>query len=268
MSEVTFNEEVTAAELNNLAVDLGMTEFSYFEDNMPYAVHKLNQITADLVSAGVLRTGANKELGCEVEALNGKAYVQAGVIVFESGAKIRITEPVEIEIIPGTIIYAFYDTTTGKASIETSETTPAGDYVLLAEVDTEGVLADRRSSCVSNVVLPADTPNTYREITAVFEYNSHPSEIDIDVGTSAFSYIFIKNGAKRYHSSGSPSYRWGPVLANAYHLIEGEEVIGYMGPYQNDADESLYITKQGQHLHVRVNGGTKGYIYTLNFVIM
>ncbi len=243
MSEITYNEEVTAEALNNIAVDLGSATFKYFEDNKPYAVEELNQITADLVSSGVLRTGENGALGCEVVLSNGKAYVQEGVIVFESGAKIRITEPVGIDIVPGTVIYVFYDSTTGKASLAASETTPSGDYVLLAQVDADGVIADRRSSCVSKAITAADAQNVYKEFTRDIIEGEN---VEIDIENGNFSYICLKYVIE-WSEDGQHSWIREPYGANMKSLKEGESA-----DFVAATDQSIrmVVTREGMRLKI------------------
>lgn len=263
MQEITFNEETNDEEINYIAIDLGSTNFSKFENNKPYAVNQLNQITADLVGKGVLRTEANGALGCEVTSTDGKAYVQKGVIVFGDGAKIRIKEPVEIEIIPNAIICATHDPYIGTAQIEISSVVPISDYVLLAEVDAEGVIIDRRSGCVAKTSFVADVPNTYTEMQVEHLCAGTYEEFVIDVGTAAFSYIFIGDGSWKY---GTQSKKWSPYYQNGFYLAEGEETTVIMAT--NGVSTILNFTKEGQRLNVMMDNGVKNATYTLKIVAM
>ena len=146
------NTVVTAEDLNNIAVDLGDATFSAFS-NSKFGVDKLNEITADLVDKGVLTTGDK----CEPVVSNGKVYIKSGVIVFGSGAKIKITEPVEITAILGGYIYGYNDTLTGKASIVCNTETPTiGDFVMLAQIDNSGNVIDKRTLCEAKALKNAD----------------------------------------------------------------------------------------------------------------
>lgn len=272
MSEVTYNEEVTAETLNDIAVDLGVTEFSYFEDNVPYAVNQLNQITADLVSPGVLRTLGNVSMGCEVITSGDKAYVDGGVIVFESGAKIRITKPVEVNLIAETYIYALNDPTTGRASLEVSEAAPSGDYVLLAEVDADGVIADRRTACVAKVMLTADTPNTYTEVRAVLKDISYSdgsytnNKITVNMGTNAYSYIMLVGGERVYNGE-----TLSIVLKDPNPFLSEDGVQKRIGVYINGITQTIYVTRNGQYQEIEIIGGEGVYAkgtYTLDLMVM
>lgn len=259
MSEITYNEEVTAEALNNIGVDLGLTEFSVFENNMPYAVHQLNQITSDLVSPGVLRAGEDGALGCEVIASEGIAYVQPGVIVFASGAKIRINEPKGVELIPGTYIYATADSITGAAGLEVSTAEPTGDYVMLAAVDAEGTLADRRSASVARVMLTADAQNVYREYTTTVPENySGTKSVELNVGTNAFLYVAILGGK----SSKNELVAYGN---NMVKLEDSETVSKHMGRNEGEALYTIHIKREGQILTIDQHKGTD---LTINLMIV
>lgn len=263
MAEITYNEEVTAESLNNLAVDLGDTTFKYFENNKPYAVEELNQITSDLVSSGVLRTGENGALGCEAVLANNKIYVQAGVIVFESGAKIRITEPVEIGLVAGTFIYALYDSTTGRASIEVSESTPSGDYVLLAQVNADGVITDRRCCCVSKAITAADAKNVYKEFEVVIEAGTEYAYVDM--GSNSFSYVFLK-GVKRITISSDTENTYVASGNNAKLLEEGNEIDMWIAYEEMDGTAHVNFKQEGQRLGVAVWDYPGDYVYNKSVV--
>lgn len=259
------NTAVTLEDLNNVAVDLGHADFSAF-DTEKFGVDKLNQITSDLVSSGVLRTGENGALGCEVIVSDGKAYVQAGIIVFASGAKMRITDPVGIDLLPNTFIYAMLDLATGTAKLEASENEPAGDYVLLAKVDADGTLADRRSSCVAKVNLTADPQNIYREFTVSVELD-YGGVTEVDVGSSAFSYIYVIK-SKKTTTSETNSYT--PRYENASPLLDGAEEVSISLSKSRDYTQDRYgFRKEGQYLFItNLEGETVCKKKTLSFILM
>lgn len=152
MGEILDNQEVTTQTLNNIAIDLGATTFSAFSGEK-FGVDKLNDITKALVGKGITQ-GANK---CEPYISGGDLYINTGTIIFLSGAKMRITSPLKVEIQNGTYIYALNSTDTNMAEIVVSETAPTtGDYVKLAAVDASGGLTDLREWAQSNVLLASN----------------------------------------------------------------------------------------------------------------
>lgn len=161
------NAVVTAEDLNNIAVDLGDATFSAFSDEK-FGVDKLNEITADLVGKGVLTIGDR----CEPIISGGKVYIKSGVIVFGSGAKIKITEPVEVGAAAGDYIYAYNDVLTGKASIIASAEMPTtGGYVMLARINDAGAVEDLRNLAVAKVLFAADFSVQTFSDTAIVDAN-------------------------------------------------------------------------------------------------
>ena len=161
------NAVVTAEDLNNVAIDLGDTTFSAFSDEK-FGVDKLNEITADLVGKGILTTGDR----CEPIISGDKVYIKNGVIVFGSGAKIRIESPVEIAAAAGDYIYAYNDVLTGKASIIASAEMPDADdekVVMLAQIDGAGTLADKRILSVAKALSASDFSVQTFSNTIVYE---------------------------------------------------------------------------------------------------
>ena len=140
MSEsILYDAAVTSEDLQNIAVDLGSPEFTFGETK--FGADALNGITAAMVNAGVLNT-LNK---CNVTVSGGTAYVDTGIIVFSSGAKMKITEPVGISLLSGSsYLYAKHDVSLNKIYITNSAEAPSGDYVMLAEI-SDGAVTLRRT---------------------------------------------------------------------------------------------------------------------------
>ena len=158
------NQEITAEDLNNIAIDLGSADFSHFQNGVPTAVSELNRITADLVSPGVLL----KDNRCAVGVVDNKITVDTGVIVFNNGAKKRITEMQTLDLIEGTTnyVYAMNDVENNIIKLENSSVKPVdGDYILLARISTTLEVSEAAETCKANVLLTVD--NSIKKI----EYN-------------------------------------------------------------------------------------------------
>jgi len=181
------NQEVTAQTLNDIAIDLGCTSFNGFGENK-FGADELNGITSALVSSGILSSD-NK---CEPYVSDGKVYINTGIIVFANGAKKKITEPVELELVVGTYIYALNDITHNKCRIVVTESVPDdGDFVNLCEIAADGTLIDKRVIAKAKVELLAEG-NSYSftdEINAanLVGHNGRTFSIPID----GISKIFI-----------------------------------------------------------------------------
>lgn len=202
MSEIAYSEEVNAEMLNNIAVDLGKTDFSVFENEVPYAVTKLNDITSNLVTAGILMSGSM----CEPILNEQTLYIQPGIIVFNNGAKIRITQAVVVEPVNNTYIYALNEQTTNAAQIITSEDEPTtGDYVPICYIDADGVLTDKRIFSSAKVTIP--TMNQYYEQEFELSFNS-----DVETESYVRATVDVGHPFKYVMSDSLDGYRYTDVL--------------------------------------------------------
>lgn len=151
MAEILDNQEVTTDILNNIAVDLGATAFSGLTANK-FGVDELNNITKEIVGKGITQ-GGNQ---CRPYLSGGDLYISTGVIIFSSGAKIRITTPQHVTAQASTYIYALNDTSRNIAEIVATAERPAtGDYVMLAYLDENKTLTDLREYAQAKIALLA-----------------------------------------------------------------------------------------------------------------
>lgn len=187
-----YNQTVTADDLNSIAIDLGVADYSHFPETPPQsAVSALNQITADLVSKGVLFS-LNK---CNVTVSNNVATVNTGIIVFDSGAKKRITTAQTINLLSNSAnyIYALNDEINNKISLVTSTAFPtSGDFVKLAIVSADGVVSQAQEWCSSVIDFP--TKQKFYNLEPLVSYDSSRefrtsalSSLTVDVGFTNFS---------------------------------------------------------------------------------
>lgn len=147
MTDFKYGQIVSAANLNNVAIDLGNAQFDHFSDSVPYAVDQLNTITGDLVSAGILNILNN----CAVTVSANGININTGVAVFGDGAKIRITEPLSLPYSAGELF--FYKNPTTKEVTAEVGTLPQDNYIWLATVQNENTFIDRRTFAKAKVTL-------------------------------------------------------------------------------------------------------------------
>lgn len=194
--EVTFadNTEVTLENMDNIVRDLGDAEFSEFSTNK-FGVNTLNSITSDLVSAGILRTEENANMGCEPIIDGTNVIIRPGVIVFDTGAKLRITEAETFVKTNSTYIYAKNDHITGLASIVMSETAPTNemDAVSICRIDTSGNLIDLRRAAVAKIQFTADLENVGVTKRLQFTIPSNSTYL-YDFGFNGWKYIIFRFG--------------------------------------------------------------------------
>lgn len=193
------NDIITASDLNNIAADLGKTTFANYNDTQTYNIDSLNDITAAIVSKGIL----SRFDKCACSLIGTALTIKTGIIVFESGAKIRITSNKIINIPDSTnkyYVYAHRDATTGTATIQVQTALPeSGDIVELCEIDG-GILTDKRTFATSKVAIPAtetwNRTQTYSlsDFSVSIPWNTTVrGTIEIDVQGDDFGYLIVQN---------------------------------------------------------------------------
>lgn len=171
MTDFKYSQIVSAANLNNVAIDLGDAQFDHFSDSVPYAVDQLNAITGDLVTAGVLNILNN----CAVTVSANGININTGVAVFGDGAKIRITEPLSLPYSAGELFF-YKDPTTKEVTAEVG-TLPQDNYVWLATVQNESTFIDRRTFAKAKVTLLTEGNSFLKtlEVPTFSDYQNLPS---------------------------------------------------------------------------------------------
>ena len=253
--EVTFadNTEVTLENMDNIVRDLGDTEFSEFSTNK-FGVYALNSITSDLVSAGILRTEENANMGCEPIIDGTNVIIGTGVIVFDTGAKLRITEAETFVKTTSTYIYAKNDHITGIAIIVMSETAPTNqmDAVPICRIDASGNLIDLRSSAVAKVPLTTDAENV--SITKRLQFTVPGNgTYSYDIGFNGWKYIIVRTG---YNSQ---TGTWGYIDID--ELNDNDSMTGFPknnNVYTNTTHfnswDFVVVTRRGSILDFQNNG--------------
>ena len=188
------NQGVTAEILNDIAIDLGATSFNEFGEEK-FGADALNSITSALVGKGILNT-VNR---C-VPILSGSTLIiSTGIIVFESGAKKKIDETFTIMVQNGSCVYALNDKITNTCNIVASKSEPTeGDYVMIAEIDDDGNLHDRRTLSKANFETYTKPKTILLQDIAVKYKDEKDTEYSVPVGTEAFSYVLLR---KSFHGN-------------------------------------------------------------------
>lgn len=245
------DEPVTQSDLNNIAVDLGDAEFSAFSSNK-FGVDKLNAITADLVTSGVLRTLDM----CKPTLTNSNVNIAAGVIVFSDGAKLRITSPVSITAVANAYVAAKYDSANGTCSlVSVAEiTTEMGvEYMKLAQVnadctaitDLRTMAAVKKLSAAAENTIFCVNLNDEKIVTTKVEgdrYDHWEKEIILE------KFKILPEGFKPQRVV--CRYVGNTVL---YHFLELPETCGELVP----ADRSIEITENHFVRFTRTGTGIK-----------
>lgn len=196
---ILYNQEVTSEILNDIAIDLGNTSFNGFGEEK-FGADELNNITASLVSKGVLLSQDK----CK-PILNGdNVNIQTGIIVFENGAKKKLTEVVNVPLVKSSYIYALGKDTSCEIIVSsndptTDEAVMLQDYVQIAQIDSNGVLIDKRIYSVSKVITPTQEETIKEHITGEAKgyYYSNATKIaSYDYG-KRYRYVISGDGSRR-----------------------------------------------------------------------
>lgn len=119
--------------------------YSYdFKDNVVYGADDINAIRTSILTAGVIE---ETDTSCKVVAEGDGVKIAGGQAVFSDGCRIAVdSEGVLKEITPGVVNYVYFlnNTLAGICEVVTETSYPEGDFVMLAEIDAEGNVSDRR----------------------------------------------------------------------------------------------------------------------------
>lgn len=245
MADTFLNDQVvTAEDLNHIAVDLGAADYSQFPETPPQsAVSALNQITADLATAGILQIG-NK---CAVSISGNTITVQSGVCVFDSGAKKRIEDTLTIDFMSGVTNYVYFlnDELNNQIRLMNAQSEPAtGDFVMLAQIAADKTVTDRRRFSLSKV---GSGVSLWTILDNIFPSLSTDSYKSYDTGKPNFTIVIPHDDTVFAGSTSAIGY---PGFVD---LSDGEEHGIYIRP-ANGAAGTIYYKKEGSVLLVRKSG--------------
>ncbi len=247
VGDFLYSQEVTAEDLNNVAIDLGKADFSEFTEGEPYSVDKLNDITASLVSAGVLFIGDR----CKVSLVDNDIFVSGGVCVFGNGAKIRISDAGEkLALIEGgtNYVYVYYDRSNANiVTLINSLAAPAESEscILLAEISTAGKITDKRVYSTYKMDFPEAICKVVKVDDCKFYYAATPVEEEINVGFSKFQFVLIYVKSRTYGSENINPFSSKARADVAVYLPDGASTRIEKNTFYDEYD-TIDIRRQGE----------------------
>lgn len=239
------NKSYGANELNAIGDDLMALESTTFTDGVDYGVEDLNEITANLINKGVFKS---VESGCLPAVIDTNVKIQSGLVVFGNGAKARIdTDGVVLPFTAGIVnyVYLICDTTTNtvEAKCETTEPT-TGDFVMIGEVSSAGVMTDKRQfAYMKNASVLPNILNSYNvNLTWTDTLGSFKEVYSIDVGVG---YRFVRVISTKY-SKGSYGY---------FIILYDFGANNHFGIWQRNTNGDMSVSKNGE-----ITIGTNAYL--------
>lgn len=250
------NQQITASDLNNIAIDLGKSTFADFADGTVYNVDSLNGITKSLVYPGVVCGDGNQFQVTKVQ--DGKIKVDTGLSIFASGAKKRLTQAEYIDVSVGMkqFIYLLNDTALNKIYITVAATDPGivleedADYVMLAWYNEDDTLTDRRTFSKAKVDIPSANTYLSKTFSDTLGPNITPPTylLHTVTATKPFKYVW------------SDDYSYTDLA----ELAEGKKV-----GVRVATNHVILVEKNGLQFNIysdNTNSGAGGVTYTLHFV--
>lgn len=259
-----------------------------FLDSETYSAQDVNDIFARITSGGVVFTDTGYTLGdlntvqteiatdgvtrdtnsCKV-VKDGDVYkISKGACFMNDGSAIIFDDDgQEIEITQGVNNYVYLSRNVVANSIDivVSETAGDEDSIPLAEVEEHGYILDRRKYAKAKVDLA--TSGNIKNFTVSFsKCTSKTSEtVIVDLEEGDFSYIIMWDGRMTYTSANVGRVANG---RNLIPLVEGEDVRLSIGPPADGETEGVYCRKDGQKIHIYLQGTNTGAEYTLNMGVI
>lgn len=162
MFKVNFlaNQMVEDVDINAIGYNLANTAYTSFSNETTYGVDALNEITQQVVTAGVKR-GAGEN--CAVSLQDNTVFIHSGTAFFSSGATMVVDdEGISLELEDSTqtnYVYLFLDTALNVAGARCTTSMPSTlDCILLAEVSGSGDVTQNIERFCKNKI--HDAPNT------------------------------------------------------------------------------------------------------------
>jgi len=183
-------------DINDITRSLTGAGIAPFVSKDSYNVSDLNAMTSALVEAGASLDGCK----CSAENVGTAEMtvtVAQGIVFFESGVRLTVDEDgYALTVTPNTAgyVYAHYSPSLQKADIVFSPELPMdGEYVVLAEIATDGAITDKRTFARSKVATLGKNIILNREFTKLEEPVLYEEEISQSHSAKVYNrYIVSK----------------------------------------------------------------------------
>lgn len=205
-------------------------------------VDSLNEMTSELVDSGV--SGFD---GLEVSRTETGAMVGQGTAFFESGVTVVVDSEgatVDFEKETAIYIYFIYQPDFNSVLLKATEELPDGDTVVLAYIDADGNLVDKRSYATAKMIV--NTSNVFHDFT--IQHSRWSASIDNISAEAQTVYKMPHNGFRYLMIMGGEFNK--EEYAPKEHIIdlnvEGRQSVN-LNDYPTQQCQ-LYIEKNGTEL--------------------
>ena len=158
-------------------------------------INAMNSVTAQAASEGIEFSAKS----CLVSVEDEDIKISAGTAFFEDGVSMVIdSEGTTLPLETGVYVYLFRDVNRNSCYPCVSKELPESGYILLAEIDENGSVTDKRTYAASKLA-----PNSAPQLSAysmkiVYYPSTSPDEAvaTLDAGYSAFTHLFFRHKEK------------------------------------------------------------------------
>ncbi len=189
-----------AEDLNNLVKSLVSSGVEdVFSDGVAYNASDLNGVINMLYTGGVVPETV--ETLRVIKQEEGLVSISPGGAFFADGSRIRITEAELLSYVVGekNYVYLKQDLDEQNRSYPACTTdAPTGDFVLLAEIEADGTLVDKRTYAMGKV--PGYQSNVNRSMHLEYSFWAELGELEgerefvIELGNHNFDHILSVSG--------------------------------------------------------------------------
>lgn len=253
------NETYSAADINEITKRLVTSGIEDpFTDGVPHNLKCFNLLNSNMATSGIV---PESDTTLQVTVFSSdEVHIDAGTAFFESGATITIDvdmEAVDIEPFCKNYVYLEHDHALNIIRPTSSTQEPTGDVVMLAIIDENGNVEDKRQYAVGKLPKYISGYNLPKSIE--FSY-SEPGTYEIDVQGKNYSYFIIIGKTRNYSTSGMDVLGfWTPFDPLLYKY-------GIVG------DGELYITMSDMPIRVcgdnALHGGRLSLSYEGNILTL
>lgn len=195
------NEVYSATDVNNITKRLVTSGIADgFSDGVAYNASKFNETGKLLYTSGVVSEDCNTLK--VTKASDTEILINPGTAFFDDGAVIEIEEGGEcLTFVFGSKNYVYLknmllDENRCYPCVSVNE--PTGDYVLLAEIDENGKITDKRTYAMGKLPgyqsVGKDVLFFNETIEVILERSSYGSaQAEFNIGNNAYQYILFTN---------------------------------------------------------------------------
>ncbi len=198
------NEIYGTDDINDITKCLTGAGVAPFIAKESYSVSDLNALTAEVAASGVSLDGCK----CTAEnpgTIEMTVTVGAGIVFFDSGVRLMVdADGYSLPVTPNAkgFVFAYFSPTLQKADIIFDTELPlVGEYVLLAELEADGNLRDKREFARSKIATLGSNAVVKRSFVAMenklVEINGkrfYTAAYVPDVDLSRFNYALLIRG--------------------------------------------------------------------------